>query len=66
MYFVGIDISKFVELQNKTPAPPNGAVVSTSEEVILVSVVNIIFGGIVIFQNEQAFKVNHISTFGVG
>ena len=66
MYFVGIDISKFVELQNKTPAPPNGAGVSVLKEIVLVSVVNILFGGIVIFQNEQAFKVNHISTFGVG
>lgn len=45
----------------------NGAGVSASEEVVLVSVVNIIVNGaIVIFQNEQAFKVNHISTFGVG
>lgn len=39
------------------------------KEIVLVSVVNIIVivnGAIVIFQNEQAFKVNHISTFGVG
>ena len=37
------------------------------KEIVLVSVVNIIVGGaIVIFQNEQAFKVNHISAFRVG
>jgi hypothetical protein len=45
----------------------NRAGVSVLKEIVLVSVVNIIVNGaIVIFQNEQAFKVNHISTFGVG
>ena len=45
----------------------NGAGVSALEQIVLVSVFNIIVNSaIVIFQNEQAFKVNHISTFGVG
>ena len=60
------DKFQFVELQ-KTPAPFGGAGVSVLKEIVLVSVVNIIINGaIVIFQNEETFKVNHISTFGVG
>ena len=61
-----LDNFQFVELQ-KTPAPFGRAGVSVLKEIVLVSIINIIVNGaIVIFQNEQAFKVNHISTFGIG
>ena len=62
-YFVN---SNLLNCKIKLLLHQTGAGVSALEEIVLVSVVNIIFRGIVIFQNEQAFKVNHISTFGVG